>query len=139
VSLTRNAPRIAVLTMIGLALLVGWLARPAPAKALFFDCYYVPNPPYDCKFGTLPANNASGWTGPRNFYAHRALSNINTQYTKGLAVYYDKLYGWWYGGNGSMLFERINNNGNYFWGYKAICKNHDGTRSQIMLCQTVRD
>lgn len=132
------------LTFCASATAFGFAAlNPATANALAFDCHYVPNPPYDCKFGTLNGNQASGWSEPRNFWGHRAWSNINTQYRKGLAWYRNNtMYGWWYGGNNSTLFERYTsgNPPQYTFETKAICKNADYyDRPQIMMCQTIRD
>ncbi|WP_217924994.1 hypothetical protein [Miltoncostaea oceani] len=120
---------------------VASLSQAEPAAAVTFECHYVIVTENDCGVGTLPPNNASGWSSVRNFYAHRATSNYYTQYRKSLAIYKGQLFGWWYGGKNALLFERINNNGTTLFGYQAICRNSDDNyfpRQQTMFCQTVR-
>ena len=87
-----------------------------------------------CLYGTLPANNATGWGDNYWMYTSFANSNVSTLYLKGIRwLRSGTYYGPWWGGNGSGQFSR-NTAGAVNVYQQVICFNGHTSASQIMQC-----
>lgn len=119
------------------------LARPTEAHALRYACYFGPPEQIGsynlCDFAGLNSGANSAWSGARFFWQTEVISNINTQYLKGIRWYRGgSYYGWWYGGNGQTVFDVLTAPPHYPQYQQSMCKNGGGAR-QVMLCSNIFD